>query len=122
MKTSDQLWAALDAEPWDPTVLGVLADALEEEGDPEGLAAGLRWAYRTRKWPAWDYGRFSWFSEVPSLWSRPAQLFAILPSTIWDAIDPQLEEIVIGRSWARKQEAFKALARAYAAAGEQAPG
>lgn len=67
--------AALNAckEP-DWVLLGIVADWLDEHGDP--MAASLRWAVRERKWPlmgtiAPDRFRCAWYDQS-MVWSFPS--------------------------------------------------
>lgn len=65
--TIDHLLAAIDAG--DRDTLPILADALEEAGDPR--AAGVRWLAENGQWPVmevvgfWERPRFKLTGEIP---------------------------------------------------------
>ena len=78
------LLAALDAG--DDSVLPILADALEEAGDPR--AAGLRRVGDRRPWALWDRWRWLWGALDAGLGApvTPESLAAVLEKPIWDRL------------------------------------
>lgn len=82
MITEESFQSALDRDPYNLPLRGVLADWLEDHGD--GRAAGYRWMFANGKCPVCWGAAWYWSAEAKG--AEPMLAFSFLPVKIWDRL------------------------------------